>query len=123
MVTPKGVPDFIERDRSGETVRAAFDHGEVSSPWGRALGREHLDTILLAKAADAGAEIFQPCAVAAIERTTEGFACRLTAGRASSPQPSSPEEEREKTPVHSLRTATQQADTLSSFGGEGRGAE
>lgn len=31
--------------------------------WGRALGREHLDTLLLARAADVGVQVFQPWAV------------------------------------------------------------
>jgi flavin-dependent dehydrogenase len=41
--------------------------------WGRALRRDVLDTALLARAAQAGAEVLQPCTVRAIER--EGDTC------------------------------------------------
>jgi menaquinone-9 beta-reductase len=34
--------------------------------WGRALGRDHLDGLLLARAAEAGAQIFQPWSVSAV---------------------------------------------------------
>jgi flavin-dependent dehydrogenase len=47
--------------------------------WGRALGREHLDTALLARAAAAGAVVLQPWAVAGIARTAAGHACTLVA--------------------------------------------
>ncbi|MEQ1910014.1 MAG: NAD(P)/FAD-dependent oxidoreductase [Vicinamibacterales bacterium] len=39
------------------------DHG-----WGRALGREHLDTLLLAKAAAEGVSVWQPWALVSCER-------------------------------------------------------
>ena len=35
-------------------------------PWGRALGRETLDTLLLEKARSAGAQVLQPCSVQSI---------------------------------------------------------
>ena len=47
---------------AGQTVLA----GEMPCPrdgseaWGRALGREHLDSLLLARAAAAGAYVIQP---------------------------------------------------------------
>ena len=41
--------------------------------YGRALGREHLDSLLLAEAAQAGARVFQPWAVAQVEKTERGF--------------------------------------------------
>ncbi|HTD29742.1 MAG TPA: FAD-dependent oxidoreductase, partial [Xanthomonadaceae bacterium] len=43
----------------------AFD---APHPWGRALGREHLDTLLLARAAEVGATILQPRTVRHIAR-------------------------------------------------------
>jgi 2-polyprenyl-6-methoxyphenol hydroxylase-like FAD-dependent oxidoreductase len=43
--------------------------------WGRALGREHLDTLLLGRAVTAGAEILQPSVVD--ELTTDGTAYRF----------------------------------------------
>lgn len=49
----------------------------LPSGGGRALGREHLDTLLLGRAAASGAQIFQPCEVLAIERTPSGFRCLL----------------------------------------------
>src|SRR5581483_1264114 len=45
-------------------------------PWGRALGREHLDTMLLRRAAALGAAVFQPWAVTGYSR--EGGAWRIS---------------------------------------------
>lgn len=39
--------------------------------WGRALGREHLDTLLLERARSAGAEVLQPWEVRAVQCDTE----------------------------------------------------
>ena len=47
--------------------------------WGRALGREHLDLILLEAAVRAGADLWQPWTAVALERTREGHACTITA--------------------------------------------
>ena len=44
--------------------------------WGRALGRDHLDTLLLHRAADAGAHIWQPWSVVELVRTVDGYICR-----------------------------------------------
>jgi 2-polyprenyl-6-methoxyphenol hydroxylase-like FAD-dependent oxidoreductase len=49
--------------------------------WARALGREQLDTLLLARAARLGAAIRQPCAVDAIERRASFYVCRLSVER------------------------------------------
>ena len=46
--------------------------------WGRALGREHLDALLLARAAAEGAEIFQPWTVSRVERNTLRLVCAET---------------------------------------------
>jgi 2-polyprenyl-6-methoxyphenol hydroxylase-like FAD-dependent oxidoreductase len=37
-------------------------------PWGRALGREHLDTLLLERARELGAAILQPCSVQSVDQ-------------------------------------------------------
>jgi 2-polyprenyl-6-methoxyphenol hydroxylase-like FAD-dependent oxidoreductase len=45
--------------------------------WGQALGREHLDTMLLAQAIRQGASVRQPCSAVALEPTADGYCCRL----------------------------------------------
>jgi flavin-dependent dehydrogenase len=52
---------------------------DASASWGRALGREHLDTALLAQAARSGAEILQPRVLSGIERVAGDYACTLGA--------------------------------------------
>lgn len=47
--------------------------------WGRALGREHLDTLLLARAAALGAQVFQPWSVK--QHDTDGALHRCTLAR------------------------------------------
>jgi len=46
-------------------------------PWGRALGREHLDSLLLARAADCGVNVKQPWAVTRVYRTAQHHVCEL----------------------------------------------
>ncbi|MEO8753577.1 MAG: FAD-dependent oxidoreductase [Casimicrobiaceae bacterium] len=41
--------------------------------WGRALGREQLDAVLLARAKETGAEVLQPWTLSRIERTADGY--------------------------------------------------
>ena len=57
----------------------------ASSPterlWGRALGREHLDTLLRDAAVRAGAELFQPAEVTGLKRDGETSVCTLEDGR------------------------------------------
>jgi flavin-dependent dehydrogenase len=48
-------------------------------PWGRALGREHLDLLLLQAAARAGATIRQPAKVTALRRDDVGFVAAAAA--------------------------------------------
>lgn len=50
--------------------------------WGRALGREHLDTLLLTCAAAAGAQVWQPCTAMELRRDNESFICKIAAGEA-----------------------------------------
>ena len=56
----------------------------LSSPhtqyWGRALGREHLDMLLRDAATTAGAQLFQPAELTALDRQPGGFACTLDSG-------------------------------------------
>lgn len=47
--------------------------------WGRALGRETLDTLLLAQARAAGAQVFQPWAVQSMEGGAGDWCCELRA--------------------------------------------
>lgn len=62
---------------AGETIVAA----DMPSPrdgmqdWGRALGREHLDSVLLAHAGQAGADVMQPWTLSRIERIAGGHLC------------------------------------------------
>ena len=44
---------------------------------GRALGREHLDTLLLQRAAEAGAEVWQPYTLSAFVARDGGYACTI----------------------------------------------
>jgi flavin-dependent dehydrogenase len=48
------------------------------APWGRALGREHLDLILLDAAARAGARVWQPWTVTGLHPLRDGHACAIT---------------------------------------------
>ncbi|HET7085268.1 MAG TPA: FAD-dependent monooxygenase [Rhizomicrobium sp.] len=50
--------------------------------WGRALGREHLDTLLRDAAIAAGAELFQPAEIMDLRREGEDYRCLLNGGRA-----------------------------------------
>jgi len=47
--------------------------------WGRALGREHLDALLLNAAAAAGAEVLQPRSVTSLDHGIDGFVGTLIA--------------------------------------------
>ena len=44
---------------------------------GRAVGREHLDALLLRRAASAGADVFQPCALSAFAAHDGGSECTI----------------------------------------------
>jgi hypothetical protein len=47
--------------------------------WGRALGREHLDTLLLQRAAECGASVWQPWVVRALGQVGDRHECALRA--------------------------------------------
>jgi flavin-dependent dehydrogenase len=61
---------------SGDTVVTARQQRD----WGRALGREHLDTLLRDAAVTAGAELFQPAELIALRRDGANYHCRLKTG-------------------------------------------
>jgi flavin-dependent dehydrogenase len=44
-------------------------------PWGKALGREHLDVMLLARAAESGAHVLQPWVVRAVQGEAGAYRC------------------------------------------------
>ena len=77
------------RERAGPLVKrvAVFagtrmlhaDLPQVAGEWGRAMGREHLDTLLLSKAHQAGAEVWQPCQVTGIRCLGENLPWTVTA--------------------------------------------
>ena len=46
-------------------------------PWGRALSREHLDSLLLARAASQGVDVRQPWRCAELTRNGDGYVCRI----------------------------------------------
>jgi len=52
----------------------------LPAPYASTLAREDLDTLLLQCAARAGARVFQPLKVLALERSSSGFACKTETG-------------------------------------------
>ncbi len=62
---------------AGDTILAADMPSPRDKPegWGRALGREHLDSVLLARAEAVGADVIQPWTVSRIERVAGGHLC------------------------------------------------
>jgi flavin-dependent dehydrogenase len=64
--------------RTGLAAAMPAPHGGTAA-WGRALGREVLDSLLLARAADAGADVYQPWALARVEPIVGGQRCAVVA--------------------------------------------
>ena len=60
-------------------LRAELPRPAGSGEWGHAMGREHLDTLLLDRAACAGAEVRQPWSVNALTQEGNHYHCRATA--------------------------------------------
>ena len=56
----------------------ALPHGRHA--WGRAMGREHLDTLLIQRAKTAGADIYQPWSVRKVSGGFGDFSCEIAAG-------------------------------------------
>jgi len=52
--------------------------GNGNDAWGRALGRERLDTLLLERAAAAGAEVWQPWSAIGLSREGGDFVCQAS---------------------------------------------
>src|SRR5262245_6038815 len=60
-----------------EVLAAAMpERSDRIGRWGRALGRERLDQLLLEAAARAGAEVWQPWKIAELRRAHDGFTCQ-----------------------------------------------
>lgn len=84
-----GIADFYKATSGPEVQRVGFyaanlmlathmpTSHQTSSKWGRAMGREHLDTVLLNKAAVAGAVLWQPGRVENLERLEGLFSCSI----------------------------------------------
>jgi flavin-dependent dehydrogenase len=61
---------------AGERVLSAdLPRPGARAEWGRALAREHLDTLLVAEAVRAGVRVRQPCAVVALGAEGDGYRC------------------------------------------------
>jgi 2-polyprenyl-6-methoxyphenol hydroxylase-like FAD-dependent oxidoreductase len=66
--------------RGGQAVEAPLPAAaDARHPWGRALGRERLDTLLLDAARAAGAQVLQPWAVQALDGGPGAWSCVLRA--------------------------------------------
>ncbi|MGH8258153.1 MAG: NAD(P)/FAD-dependent oxidoreductase, partial [Steroidobacteraceae bacterium] len=65
--------------RSVTAALPAFE--STLHPWGRALGREHLDDMLLQRAAGVGAVIFQPCTARCLGGGPGDFRCAIECSR------------------------------------------
>jgi len=50
---------------------------DATGQWGRAIGREHFDSLLLARAEDVGAVVLQPWTVSRIEESVGGLICAI----------------------------------------------
>ena len=66
---------FMQDEHTVIADLPAFEHHE--HPWGRALGRETLDTLLLEQARAAGAAVYQPWSVRAVEGEPGNFSCAI----------------------------------------------
>jgi len=62
----------------GETcLQAPMPRTSKQGGWGRALGREHLDLLLLSAAKRAGAQVWQPWKATGLERRDGGWVCAI----------------------------------------------
>ena len=68
---------FMQGDYTIAADLPAFEHPKYA--WGRALGRETLDTLLLAQARAAGANILQPWTVCSLAGAAGDFVCAVQA--------------------------------------------
>jgi flavin-dependent dehydrogenase len=66
--------------RSDRVIQAPFPAMRNSAdPWGRALGRETFDLMLLKRAQELGATVWQPCSLRGIHGRAGAFACEVEA--------------------------------------------
>lgn len=61
-------------------IAASMPEADAANGAGRALGREHLDTLLLDAAIAAGAQCWQPWRAIAVERDDQGWCCSIEGG-------------------------------------------
>src|ERR1039457_285735 len=62
-----------------QSVSAALPASEdAKHPWGRGLGGEHLDVLLLQRAKAVGASVLQPCAAQSLSGQPGDFRCNVT---------------------------------------------
>ncbi|HVC93883.1 MAG TPA: FAD-dependent monooxygenase [Pirellulales bacterium] len=84
-----GLSDALNRLAGPEVSQVALMTGSTTlvselpragaAPWGRALSRERLDTLLVDEARRAGVDVRQPASVVSLARTQGGRACRVVA--------------------------------------------
>src|SRR5665647_1587926 len=61
-----------------QTIHAALPQfADAKHPWSKALGREHLDSLLLEQARKSGVEIFQPWTAKTVEGEPGSFYCSI----------------------------------------------
>jgi 2-polyprenyl-6-methoxyphenol hydroxylase-like FAD-dependent oxidoreductase len=70
-----------------QAYRAPLPRLGDANAWGRALGRETLDTLLLAQAIDRGVCVWQPARCTGLQRQREGFTCLLARAGAAEALP------------------------------------
>lgn len=70
---------------AGETLSTSPmpAHSGPFGKWGRALGRDSLDTLMLEAAVRAGADLWQPVRVTQIGRSNQGWRCDISHGTSS----------------------------------------
>jgi menaquinone-9 beta-reductase len=64
------------RDTILESPMPSGDNPEAK--WGRAFGREHLDTALINKSVCNGATLWQPASVSRLQKNVDSFQCTIT---------------------------------------------
>ena len=91
LLAALGVADAFDAQAGAELRRVTLLHGDSAVTaalpaaaheryaWGRALGRERLDTLLLEQARAAGASVLQPWSVQAIQGRPGAWHCELRA--------------------------------------------
>lgn len=68
--------------RGRDSIAAALpSRRDAERPWGRAIGREHLDRLLIEEARRAGAVVLQPCRARSIRGVPGNLSCEVDVGR------------------------------------------